>query len=317
MKQPMKSYSDWSFQELKERLTSKMAFAIAALMACLVTLLLLSGCVNQHPDDDEASTSDSSELRIVATSPAVAEICDKLDLDLVGVPESDSLPERYADVTTVGAAMSPDMEILASLDADYVLSPITLQEDLESQYESIGVNSYFLNTRSVDGLYESIEWMGQEFDRQDEAQALIDEHEAFMAELNAQIEGEESPTVLILMGVPGSYIVATENSYVGSLVELAGGTNVYAGTDDEFLSANTEDMQLKDPDIILRAAHGMADEVAEMFAEEFSENDIWSHFTAVQNGRVYDLPYDEFGMSAKLNYTDALEYLLSLLYEDL
>ena len=35
----------------------------------------------------------------------------------------------------------------------------------------------------------------------------------------------------ILMGLPGSYIIATENSYVGSLVELAGGENVYAGTD--------------------------------------------------------------------------------------
>ena len=45
------------------------------------------------------------------------------------------------------------------------------------------------------------------------------------------------------MGLPGSYIVATENSYVGSLVEMAGGQNVYAGTDEEFLSANTEGYQ--------------------------------------------------------------------------
>ena len=45
----------------------------------------------------------------------------------------------------------------------------------------------------------------------------------------------------MLMGLPGSYIIATENSYVGSLVELAGGENVYAGTDQEFLTVNTED----------------------------------------------------------------------------
>ena len=30
----------------------------------------------------------------------------------------------------------------------------------------------------------------------------------------------------LLMGLPGSYIIATENSYVGSLVALAGGENV-------------------------------------------------------------------------------------------
>ena len=52
------------------------------------------------------------------------------------------------------------------------------------------------------------------------------------------------------MGLPGSYIIATENSYVGSLVELAGGENVYAGTDQEFLTVNTEDMETKKPDVI-------------------------------------------------------------------
>ena len=113
---------------------------------------------------------------------------------------------------------------------------------------------------------------------------------------------------------PGSYIVATENSYVGSLVKLAGGVNVYQGTDQEFLNANTEDMQSKDPDIIVRAAHALPDDVVEMFKEEFETNDIWKHFRAVQEGRVYDLSYDKFGMSAKFNYPEALEELQPMLY---
>ena len=39
--------------------------------------------------------------RIIATSPATADICDRLDLDLVGVCSStiSSLPERYEDLT--------------------------------------------------------------------------------------------------------------------------------------------------------------------------------------------------------------------------
>ena len=62
------------------------------------------------------------------------------------------------------------------------------------------------------------------------------------------------------MGLPGSYIIATENSYVGSLVALAGGENVYTDTDQEFLTVNTEDMKTKEPDIILRAAHALPDQ---------------------------------------------------------
>ena len=45
--------------------------------------------------------------RIIATSPATADICDRLDLDLAGVCSStiSSLPERYEDLTQVGTAM--------------------------------------------------------------------------------------------------------------------------------------------------------------------------------------------------------------------
>lgn len=284
---------------------------------CLAGALALSasGCVNQHPEQNTDDVSD--EVRIVATSPAAVDICDRLELDLVGVCSStlSTIPERYQDVTTVGTAMSPDLEILKSLNPDYVLSPNSLQSDLQPKYASIGVNSLFLNLRSVEGMYASIEGLGEKFGREEQAQALVEEYEQFMEEYHSQNEGKESPTVLVLMGLPGSYIVATESSYVGNLVKLAGGINVYGdGDGQEFLTANTEDMKTKEPDIILRAAHALPDDVVEMFKEEFETNDIWKHFEAVQKGRVYDLPYELFGMSAKFNYPDALEVLQPLLY---
>jgi iron complex transport system substrate-binding protein len=165
-------------------------------------------------------------------------------------------------------------------------------------------------------MYQSIEDLGELFNRQEQAQALIDEYETFMEEYRTKNANMEHPTVLVLMGLPGSYIVATENSYVGSLVKLAGGINVYQGETDEFLTANTEDMQKRDPDIIVRCAHALPDDVVKMFNEEFSSNDIWKHFRAVQEGKVYDLSYEHFGMSAKFNYPEALEELQPILYGD-
>lgn len=287
------------------------------LSLCLAGMLALSAsaCVNQHPE--QTADDGSDQVRIVATSPAAVDICDKLELDLVGVCSStlSTIPERYQDVTTVGTAMSPDLEILKSLNPDYVISPNSLQSDLQPKYASIEVNSLFLNLRSVEGMYASIEGLGEKFDREEQAQALVEEYQQFMEEYRSQNEGKESPTVLVLMGLPGSYIVATESSYVGNLVKLAGGVNVYGdGDGQEFLTANTEDMKTKEPDIILRAAHALPEDVVEMFQDEFETNDIWKHFEAVQEGRVYDLPYDLFGMSAKFNYPDALEELQPLLY---
>ena len=283
----------------------------------------LCGCVDQHPEEnskaESGSVTNADDLRIAATSPAVADICDKLDIDLVGVCSStvSTIPDRYKDATQLGTAMNPDTEILASLDLDWILSPSSLESDLQPKYAAIKTKSAFLNLKSVEGMYKSIEELGEMFDRQEQAQKLVDEYTSFMNEYKNKNKGKESPKVLVLMGLPGSYIVATDNSYVGSLVKLAGGTNVYGdGGGQEFLNANTEDMETKDPDIIVRCAHALPDEVVEMFNEEFSTNDIWKHFRAVQEGKVYDLSYEYFGMSAGFDYPQALDELQPILYGD-
>lgn len=291
---------------------------IIALILSAVAVVSLVGCVNQHPESAATKTEVNKEVRLVATSPAVAQICNRLNLDLVGVCNtSGTLPEKYDNVKKVGMAMNPDLETIKSLNPDYVLSPSSLESDLQPKYASIGVKSLFLNLKSVDGMYASIEDLGEKFDRKDEADEMLNEFKTFMDKYKDKNKDKKSPKVLVLMGLPGSYIVATDNNYVGSLVKLAGGTNVYGdGGGEEFLTANTEDMQTKDPDIILRAAHALPNEVKEMFAKEFETNDVWKHFRAVQEGKVYDLDSSLFNMSANFSYSDALEVLQPLLYGD-
>lgn len=282
----------------------------------LISMFMVPACVNQHPDEVK-ETAVGEEPRVIATSAAVAQICAKLDIPLVGVCETASeLPKQYQNLPTVGMAMNPDLEIIKSLNPDYIISPATLQNDLQPKYAGIGEASLFLNLKSVEGMYASIEDLGEMFDRQEQAKALLEEFDVFMKEFYEATEDKESPRVLVLMGLPGSYIVATESSYVGSLVKLAGGENVYGDAGgEEFINANTEDMKLKEPDIILRAAHALPEDVVAMFNEEFETNDIWKHFEAVQNGRVYDLDPTLFNMSANFNYPEALGELQSLLYE--
>lgn len=258
----------------------------------------------------------TEDLRIVATSPAVVDIMARLDVELVGVPDStlSVLPARYGDVVRVGTAMGPDVEVIKTLNPDYVIGPASLQTDMEPRLEAAGLTGIFLNLESVEGLYKSVEELGALLGRRSEAQVAVDEFAAFYYEYSKAIDGQESPTVLVLMGLPGSYVVATGNSYVGSLVRLAGGINVYEDEEKNFITANTEDMQKRDPDIILRAAHAMPDDVVQMFHDEFAANDIWKHFRAVESECVYDLPYEQFGMSAKFNFPAALETLQPMLY---
>lgn len=257
-----------------------------------------------------------AEQRIIATSAATCEIMSRLGIDLVGVPETtvSTIAPCYDEATRVGSPMAPDMEILKSLHPTDVIGPDTLEEDLKIKYENIGVTSTFLNLKSVEGLYNSITLVGNKYGKEEEAKAMVAEYDTFISEYLSKHVVEEKPKVLVLMGLPGSYLVATDKSYVGSLVELAGGENVFPSDEKDFLNVNPEEILKTDPDVIIRTAHGLPKEALKMFGKEFSENDIWKHFRAVQDGRVYDVDYMVFGMSATFDYPQALSDLEPMLY---
>lgn len=285
---------------------------IKKIIAAALALLTLTACVNQK----QSTQKHEGELRIAATSMATVYIMEKLNIDLVAVPDSeiDKMPERYKDVPKVGMAMTPDIEKLKQVNPDYVFSPVSLISDLLPKYKAANLDYGFLNLNNIDGMYKSIEDLGNLLDRKKEAKELIDDYKTFIEDYKEKHRDKKAPKVLVLMGLPGSYVVATENSYAGSLIKLAGAENVYEGTDQQFITINTEDMLKKDPDMILRTAHALPDDVMAMFKKDFAENDIWKHFRAVKENKVYDLDYKKFGMSAKFNYKEALNDLDELFY---
>lgn len=275
----------------------------------------LAGCVDQS-QSVSSQTSEQEETRLIATSAATCEIMSRLGLNLVGAPNTtvSVLPKEYEAVEKVGTPMGLDMEKIKALNPTDVIGPDTLEEDWRPKYESIGVPYTFINLKSVQGLYDSMEMLGEKYGKQEEAEKYIKEYEDFMEEYNKKMEGKESPRVLVLMGLPSNYIVATDKSYAGSLVELAGATNVFHDESKDFLNVNPEDILATDPDIIIRTAHGIPLQAIKMFEKEFAENDIWKHFRAVQDGKVYDVDYMLFGMSATFDYPKALEQIQEMMY---
>ena len=277
--------------------------------------MVIAGCsANANPAGTESEEPEGGD-RIIATTVAVTEIMDALEIDLIGIPTSyKDLPQRYEGITEIGNPMKPDMEIVLSLKPTEVMSVSTLKSDLDTIFSDRNVNASYLNLQTLEDMQNEILALGEQYDRQEQATAIIQKFEEKAEEIELKKAGQEQPSVLILLGVPGSYLVATENSYIGDLVKQAGGQNVITGESVDFLASNTEYLQKSNPDIILRAAHGMPKEVVEMFDKEFKENDIWKHFNAVKNDRVYDLEETLFGTTGNLAATEALDELLEMLY---
>ncbi len=280
----------------------------------IILLMSIAGCSSPKKESAKQVKSESKE-RVVATTVAVTEIMDALEVDLVGVPTSSkTLPKRYKGLPEVGNPMSPDMEKVKSLNPSEVLSVTTLEYELKPVFDGVGMKANFLDLTSLKNMQSSISDLGKKYGREKQAEAVVTKLDKKVASIQKEVKGKKEPTVLILLGVPGSYLVATEHSYIGDLVKQLGGKNIVQGEQVEYLASNTEYLKKADPDIILRAAHGMPDEVVKMFDKEFKTNDIWKHFAAVKNNRVYDLEERLFGTTGNLAAIEALDELKKMMY---
>ena len=103
----------------------------------VATLTFMVGCSSNESKEDNVTNSSGEEV-VVATSVAVTDILDKLGVEVSGVPTTSyELPESTKDAVEVGNPMSPDLEIIKSLNPTCVVSVDTLGSDFEKKFTRI------------------------------------------------------------------------------------------------------------------------------------------------------------------------------------
>ena len=284
---------------------------IALLSVTMLTFMV--GCSSSESNESNVTNSNGEEV-VVATSVAVTEILDKLGVEVSGVPTTSyELPESTKDATEVGSPMNPDLEIIKSLNPTCVVSVDTLGSDFEKQFTENNIPSMFVNLSTVDGLKETIANLGEKFDKSEKAVEIIAELENKENELNLS-KKENKEDILILFGAPGSVMVSTDNSYVGNLVKIAGGNNIFESESSSFIQVNMEEIIKRNPDKILIMTHAVPEEAKKAVEEEFAKA-TWQQLDAIKNNKVYYLENGYFGMSANLKVIEALDKLGAILNE--
>ena len=279
----------------------------------VITLAFMVGCSSDESNKDEVTNSSDKEV-VVATSVAVTEILDKLGVEVSGVPTTSyELPKSVKDATEVGSPMNPDLEIIKSLNPTCVVSVDTLGSDFEKKFTENNIPSMFVNLSTVDGLKQTIVDLGEKFNKSEKANEILEELENKEKELSLNNEKNDEE-VLILFGAPGSVMVSTNLSYVGNLVEIAGGNNIFESETSSFMQVNMEEIIKRNPDKILIMTHAVPEEAKKTVEEEFAK-ETWQQLDAIKNNQIYYLENEYFGMSANLKVIEALDKMGEILYE--
>lgn len=286
---------------------------ISMILAGIMTLGMIS-CSSENSEDKTVAAGSGEDV-VVATSVAVTEILDALGVKVSGVPSTSyELPESTKDAVEVGNPMSPDLEIIKSLNPTMVVSVDTLGSDYMNLFTENNIPSEFVSLESLEGLKEAITTLGEKFDKDDEAKALLDKIESKELEVKEKAESLENPEVLLLFAAPGSTMIATSKSYVGSLVELVGGKNIIEDNTAAFTTYNKEDLAMLSPEKILVMVHALPDETKAALEAEMATDTAWQNINAVREGNVIYLDSEYFGMSANLKVIEGLDMLSDIVH---
>ncbi len=244
-------------------------------------------------------TLEAEPERIVSVAPNMTEMLFELGVGdkVVGRTDYCDYPEEALNVDSVGAIDKPDLEKIISLEPDVVIATTFTEEGI-SKLKAAGIPVIVLHEEgTVNGVYVMIEDMGQIINKNQEAQALITEMKTSFADVHSKVADLPKPTVYYVVGY-GEYgdYTAGGDTFVGGLLELAGGDNI--AKDISGWNISLEKLIESDPEIIV---------LSEWIKDDFVNAPNYCELSAVKNGKVYTMDVNMLERQGYRNAQGVLE----------
>lgn len=225
----------------------------------LLAALTLGGCGRTA-----APGASGPARRVVCMAPAYSEICFALGRGeaVVGVTDFCVFPPEVARAARVGGFLNPDLERIAKLRPDLVLTAPE-QGQLRRNLEALGLRTRTLPVYSVADILSTVEAVGRELGAEEAARRLS----ADLREATAPRPlppGARPPRALLVVGRnPGELsgiFVAGPGTFLSEVLGRAGGANV-CPEGILYPTLSLEGIASLDPEVILelRPGEGLTD----------------------------------------------------------
>jgi iron complex transport system substrate-binding protein len=221
--------------------------------------------------------------RIISLVPAVTEMLYAMGAGsrVVGVSSYDSYPPEVKQLPGVGALLDPNVERMLSLKPDLVVV-YGSQEDLKQQLGRAGIAIFDYRHAGLADVTTTIRALARRIGAEPKGSALADRIERGLANIRTRVEGRGRPRTLLVFGrerlaLRGVY-ASGGVGFLNDMLDVAGGTNVFADVKLQAIQASTEQILAKRPDVILEAR---ASNSAFPSGDRQSELNVWRALSAV------------------------------------
>lgn len=305
-------------------------------IAFLLAVVIIAGCVGQSPTttqlegnstlkEEQTNTYverypltvkdfagrevsiESEPMHIVSLAPSITEtlyFIEALD-KVVGITKWDNYPNNVQEGRIIVGDMEPNIEIIASLKPDLIIG---LKYHLKyiDQLEKIAP-VLIVEPQSVEEIYEAVELLGNVTNKEDQAQKAIMEMEEKINNIQEKVKNKEKPRVLYIVWWD-PLITAGNGTFIGELITLGGGENIFADTQG-WPQVSVEEVIARNPEIIILPPS------AGITANELCDSPL-ANTDAVKNGRVYTLSSDDIVARQSPRVVEGLEEIARFLHPD-
>jgi iron complex transport system substrate-binding protein len=200
------------------------------------------------------------------------------------------LAEDAAEVEVVGTIAEPDLESIAALAPDLILSNVVRHEDIYDQLAQIAPTVFAADVGDTwkENLLLDAEALGLE----DEAATLLEEFEADAAALGQDIGAPADTTISTVRFVGGVIRAYNADSFIGTVMADIGLDHLQVPADRAtFAELSAEEVTRADADIVLYSSYGPAADSGEA---QVVAGPLWPRLTAVAEGRAVQVEDDVF-----------------------
>ena len=232
--------------------------------------------------------------RIVSLAPNLTEILCGIGLreKLVGVSSYSNYPPAVRKLPKVGGFASLNVEMIVSLRPDIAVGTMDGNSETEvAKLRALGIRVFCVFPNDMKGLTRSIDQLGRLFRREAEAKKLASDIELAVKRVKLRADrltsGKGRPRVLIALDIK-PVVSATAQTFIGELIEIAGGVNVVGTYGVRYPRLGLETIVASAPDVILVTGHGSR----KGLLKDLRSWARWRDVPAVRNGKVYLLDPD-------------------------
>lgn len=259
--------------------------------------LLLGAFLTQAcaPTPNAPSETDAAPQRIVCGTPAVAELVFALGAGdrVVGISEYTTYPPEALTKARIGGWINPNRERLLVLQPDLIITQ-GRHDALANFANEYGIAFESLHIEQMSDIPTAVQRLAALLQTPTKAQEVLEQLDANLQRITEKTGGQSTVRVLLVMsratGGLGGLTTAGPNTFLNELVELAGGTNIFADAKGPYPQVSKESLLLRQPDVILEFhPEGLSDSATARLRADW---DVLSQLPAVRNDRIAFLTGD-------------------------